>query len=859
MESNLREESYQNFPEGGYDNEKGETYLPVSPELQPSLDSSQRGGRGESNFEVVEDRETWEVALTGKSMFQKIIRWLVYAVAFLMPLWFLPFTADVLEFNKQTLLIVIAGIGMILYLVDIIKNGVIRYKPNSFYFPIFGLVAASVISVIFSVNRTASLFGSGENRSAALITLASLAVIFFLAVNVIEDKGRALKKIITVSLVLAFIFGTLQIFGFFLFESASFANKSFNSVGSLNALGMLAALALAFFASPARMGEENGFDFTTVWSVWVVNGLRYAGLVLAFFLVMLINWWPVWVVAFVALLVSMALTSAGDTRLLRTSRMKLFMMPMAVIVLGIFLMLVNFNWTSLKSKLPLEVAPSHKTSWKIAFDSLKARPLGHGAENFAIAYDKFKSARIANTIFYQIRFTNGVSEAVNTTVEGGILVVLGFLALFWFFGKNVAGRIKDGFNNNEDASSPRFGEVGAIWATSFGLLVAYFLYPFSIVAMALLFLLLVLGILSADQNQERVINLENNAKYSFLGSLVFIVGLVLVLVAGYFTVNNYIANAYTAKALKSSDRNKAIEYFVESANSNPNDAMTYRLLSQTILAQLADELKNGPKKNESLENYNARLQNQIASAVNTALRATNVNSADSQNWINRGLIYENLLNLVGGADQAAVNVYNESLARNPADPATYLRIGNVYLALADTQQRAMNDSKNQNIDFAAARKQINDNLAKAEDSFKKAISFYNNFGQALYNLAVVYDRENKLPDAIKQFEKLRAANSRDPSIAFQIGLLYYRNNQKNNALTAWQQAVLLFPNYSNARWYLSLIYEERGDLDSALRQVEEIERFNPDNELVKQRLVQLRSGKRTIPPEKVLDKQPLDR
>ena len=95
-------------------------------------------------------------------------------------------------------------------------------------------------------------------------------------------------------------------------------------------------------------------------------------------------------------------------------------------------------------------------------------------------------------------------------------------------------------------------------------------------------------------------------------------------------------------------------------------------------------------------------------------------------------------------------------------------------------------------------------------------------------------------------------------MAFQIGLLYYRNNQKDAAFNAWQQAVFLFPNYSNARWYLSLVYEERGDLANALKQVEEIEKFNPDNEAIQQRLAQLRSGQRTIPPEKVLDKQPLN-
>lgn len=846
MEANLRETDYQNSSEEGY--EEGYKDNDLTTETLSPESAVEEGATWDQNVEPDQYQEG--MLTVSDSLFRGATRWLVYAAVFLIPLWFLPITADILEFNKQTLLVAIVGIGLVLYLVDIIKSGIARYKPSVFYFPIFGLVAASVISVIFSVNRTASLFGSGEGRSAALITLASLAVLFFLATSVIDDRGRTLKRVLTTSLFLSFIFGVLQIFGFYLFEDSILASGSFNSVGSLNSLGILAALSLVLFtSSDSTRGLEEGLAVKRAWFVRLTDVLGYFGLALALFLVILINWWSVWVVAFVALLASVAFSSAGNRGLFKSGKMKLFAMPMAVIVLGVFLMLINFNWASLKSKLPIEIAPSHQSSWRIAFESLRFKPLGFGAENFVVAYDKFKPAGIANSVFYQIRFNDGVSEAVNTVVEGGILLLLSFAALLWFYGREAIKKVKNGFNGN--------GEVGVIWAAGFGLLVAYFLYPFNIVIVALLFLLLALTVLSVDQNSERIINLESDAKYSFAGSLVFIVGLVLVLMAGYFTINNYIANVHIAKALKTKDRAKAIEHFVTSANNNANDARTYRLLSQAALTQLADDLRSGPRKDESREDYNARIQNQVASAVNIAVRATSVNPADSQNWFNRGLIYENLLTLVNGADQAAINTYNESLSRNPLDPTAYLRIGNIHLSIAESLQRDLSQGR-AGVNFSVVRQQVDDNLIKAEEHYKKAIAVYNNFGQALYNLAVVYDRQNKLPDAIKQFEKLRTTDSRNPSTAFQIGLLYYRNNRKNDAFTAWQQAVLLFPNYSNARWYLSLVYEERGDLASALKQVEEIEKFNPENGLVKQRLAQLRSGQRTIPPDKVLDKQPLD-
>lgn len=845
MKNKLNEKNYQNLTEGDQDDRSG-------------FDSAAIEGndvRTRKGADIIQFNEEPTVRASNPT-FRKAIRWLIYVTAFLIPLWFLPFTADVLDFNKQVLLIITAGAGLALYLLDMIKSGAVRYKASVFYWPVLGLVVAGIVSVAFSVNRAVSLFGVQDSRSTALVTLISLAVIFFLAVNTIEDRGKALKKIILGSWALAFLFGVLQILGLSVFKNTVFASLVFNSVGSINVLGMLAALALTFFVSPGLTKKTN--NKSGVETGWPFGYLRYAIFALALFFLALVNWWPVWVVAFVSLLVSVALTSVNEASLakgglpIQTGRIRPFALPTAVIILGVFLMLINFDWMALKSKLPIEISPSHRVSWKIASSSLRTRPLGHGAENFVIAFDKFKPAGIANSVFYQARFVDAASEAANLVTEGGVLFMLVLLLFIWFYGKEAIGRIKNGFYVD--------GEMNATWSTGAGFFVAFFLYQFNIVMMSSLFFLLILVALSSlAKSRDRVINLENNAKYSFAGSLVFIAGLILVLIAGYFTVKNYMASIYLANALKSGNDAKAIEYLVNSANANPNDAGVYRLLSQTILVQLAEELKNGPKKDESRESYNSRIQNQIASVVDVAIKATNVSPADSQNWANRGLVYESILTLVEGAGQAAINNYNQSLVLNPAAPNAYLRIGNVHLATSENLQKALNGGRIQSgTDLASVRKQISAELVKAEENFKKAIALYNNFGQALYNLAVVYDRQNKLPDAIKQFEKLMVANPRDPSIAFQIGLLYYRNNQKNNALAAWQQAVTLFPSYSNARWYLSLIYEERGDLASALKQAEEIGKFNSDNELVKQRLAQLRAGQRTIPPEKVLDKKPLD-
>jgi tetratricopeptide (TPR) repeat protein len=87
--------------------------------------------------------------------------------------------------------------------------------------------------------------------------------------------------------------------------------------------------------------------------------------------------------------------------------------------------------------------------------------------------------------------------------------------------------------------------------------------------------------------------------------------------------------------------------------------------------------------------------------------------------------------------------------------------------------------------------------------------------------------------------------------------LYVRASRKDDAIAAMRRAILLAPEYSNARWYLALLLEERGDFDGAIAQLKEIQKTNPDNETLTEKLSQLEAGQRAIPPQEVIDSTPL--
>ncbi|MEX2090757.1 MAG: tetratricopeptide repeat protein, partial [Candidatus Paceibacterota bacterium] len=256
------------------------------------------------------------------------------------------------------------------------------------------------------------------------------------------------------------------------------------------------------------------------------------------------------------------------------------------------------------------------------------------------------------------------------------------------------------------------------------------------------------------------------------------------------------------------------------------------------------------------EDRTAKVQNYIASSINLARRATEVGPKEATNWSNLGAVYQSLLGFVDGVEKLSEDAYLRAADLRPGDASYFNQIGATYLASADLARRLSASGGADKARFQAA---VGPALEKAEENFKKAIDVSNNFGLAIYNLGVVYDRQGKLGEAITQLERIMPFNSNQPGLAFELGLLYYRVGQKDKASNELQRAVLLSPDFANARWYLALIYEERQDFDSAIDQLEKIlsVEANKNNAEVLAKLEQLRSGQKASPPKKVIDQKPL--
>lgn len=823
--------------------------------LEPRLvDEETYYQNGEPEVEEIVE-EAGEVTET---IYLRLCRVVVLAGVFLLPLFFLPWTTSVLEFNKQILLIGLSSAALILWLLHVVVSGQMMWRPNSVDVAVGSVLAASALATLFSVSRFKSLMGLTGSLSESFVVAAALSIFYFAIVHSFHDGGKKIKTMLGHSLFFALLFGLLQLFGFHIFKylNASVFKfteaNAFNSVGSANSLGLLGAVVLPIFY---RFG--GGLNI----SIFKYVNIGKLGLFLALALLVILNWWVLWVVAIagmVFLIAAESLNVSGFKSLndegeeerankgvsgFQNFRVSRFLFPMTVIVLGVFLMTVNLNLSSLKKNLPIEIAPSFGLSGDIAVQALKKSPaFGFGPENFSLAFDRFGASNLANTTLSNAKFFDSTSQMMNFAVGGGIVLLVAIAFLLWVLASSIIKRF-NGAEYHENA-----GVISALAA----LVVGMFLYPFNLTLMFMFYAVTALAVLALWGNESRVLDVEERASTSLVSSLGFIGGLILVLVGSYFGATTYISDFRYAQALTSKSSDEAVQLLIQAINWNSNDDRYYRVASQAALNLLTEELNKKPAS----EDRTAKVQNYIASAINLARRATEVGPKEANNWANLGAVYQNLLGFVNGVEKPSEDAYLKAADLRPGDASYFNQVGATYLASADLSRRLALAGGGDAAKFQAA---VGPALDKAEENFKKATEISNNFGLAIYNLGVVYDRQGRVNESIGQLEKIMPFNSNQPGLAFELGLLYYRAGKKDKAFNELQRAVLLSPDFANARWYLAMIYEERQDLAAAIEQLEKIlgTEVNKNNNVVITKLEQLKNGKKTIPPQKVTDQKPL--
>ncbi len=180
-----------------------------------------------------------------------ILKYLLYVGIFLIPIWLLPLTADVIELNKFVLISAVAGIGLLLWLISLVGGTSFKTQSKKVAIGVLVFALAIAASTLFGLNKDTGVFGLPGGYSSSLIGMFAAMSLFFLIVGTGVVKKKILRNLIIISTFIALLYGTLQVWGIHLLPLDISKTNSFNTVGTLNSLVILGAIVFPLlFAAP---------------------------------------------------------------------------------------------------------------------------------------------------------------------------------------------------------------------------------------------------------------------------------------------------------------------------------------------------------------------------------------------------------------------------------------------------------------------------------------------------------------------------------------------------------------------------------------------------------------------------------
>lgn len=754
-------------------------------------------------------------------VWEKIARLSLYLLVFLLPLWFLPWTVNVLDFNKQTLLIILVFLSLFSWLLKSLIEGKISLNLNIFNLALLVFLLMLGLSTLFSDWPYGSFWGWPLPVAPSFLTIFGFLLFYFLIVNIFEKKEiSGLLLIFVSSSFLVAALGIFQIFGKFILPFDFSKISSFNTIGTVNSLGIFLAALLPLVVSLILISR----GLMRFWFVLV-------GLV-SLFLLFLVNFWSAWLV----LLAGSALILVFGIARREIFQANWLVLPMALLVLSLFFGVMKTAIPGLPAT-GLEISPSYQANWQITGQTLKEGAgslfFGSGPGTFVYQYSQFRSPDINQTAFWGVRFSAGGSELLDKLMTTGILGLLSFLGLLGVFGWL---GFRELIKKVEAESGGWILNLG-ILAGWLSLVVAIFLYPLNF-SLELLFWFFIASFIALIEARSKSWQLEPSSLPAIGASFIFILILILGIGLFFLASQRYLAEVRYLQGLRAfqrGDSQAAINYLANATQKTAGRQDNYwRDLSQLYLFQIQEELQ---RPGLSQEELGQRITPLLANLVNSAKAATDASSQNVANWAARGFVYRQVIGLIGDTDQWALKSYEEAVKLEPANPYLYTEIGRVYLVQGE--------------------------LDKAREQFQKAIDLKSDYAPAHFQMALIYVGEGKISQAIEKMEETKLITPLDVGLYFQLGLLYYNDKKFDRAKGEFERAVALDQNYSNARYFLGLVYDREGKKDLAVQQFERIAQLNPDNEEVTRILANLRGGKPAlegiVPAQPPIEEKPPER
>lgn len=739
----------------------------------------------------------------------------LYALIVLLPLLFLPWTANVLEFNKQAALIVLAFVSFFAWLLKVLISGKTKINVSLAYLPIVLTLVVYLLSTVFSLWKYGSFWGWPKVTSESMASVIGLSLVYILVINIFEKKDFFyLALTLVFSGMAAMAYGILQMLGLFIMPIGFTKSVSFNTIGGITSLGIFASVLIPLSMVLLIASKKNLFR--------IILG---AAILLEASVLLLVNvqvaWWLALIASALVFAFAMQRRDLFDGRWL--------IMPMFFLALALLFAFFKFGIPGLPNR-PVEIFLKQKPSLDLTLKSLRTSPVfGTGPGTFNNVFLKYKDLSFNKGDFWSVNFDWGGSKALTILATVGIsgaLAFLFFIGYFIYFGINYLFRKK-----SADESGWNLG--AGLFITFLVLSISYFIYS-STLTLDFVYFLVIALLVGLFMPAKKEFALKSSSLltliFTFSVTVVFVFGLGILILEGqrYVSAASYLAgikdwqNGKTDSALGELDQAAVISpavdlYWREIATANLQNA-NLAAGSQTL----------------SQDEKSKAIQLSINKSVNAAKNATDVNPKDSANWALRGSIYQGFIGVVQGTEQWSLDAYKEAIKLEPNNPDYPTQAG---ISVLKQISILTKDQESQKPDL----------YKQAKEFFDQAISLKSDYAPAHYQMAQLYINQNDVQNAVLSLQLAAAAAPTDVNLAFQLGLVYY-NQAKDygKAAAEFETAVSLNPNYSNALYFLGLCYDELGRKSDAVTVFERVTQLNPKNDLAASILTNLKAGKKAL-------------
>jgi tetratricopeptide (TPR) repeat protein len=739
-------------------------------------------------------------------VFDAAITTSLVALFFGLPIFFTGFAFQGLVFEKQVYFYVWLLVALVAWVSKGVVTGEMKVRRTPLDIPIIAFVVVYGLSAALSIDRWRSFWGAFGDPSRGFLSVAGLALAYFLIMSHFDQKRLRLMfgGLVTSSFLLV-IWSFFGIMGIRVLPASMEAYAPLSLIGTMTTLTFFLSVALPVFLTALFLLFDSAGG-SRAWKI--VGGVLVAiAVFLDLFLLLALSSfvsWPILIGGLGFLLIYILAQIVRPSASLSWIPMVMFVAVLAFLMIG--------SVRIARVSLPTEVIPKLSFAFDIAKSAVSDRfLLGAGPASYSSVFSQYRPVEYNQNALFTLRFDQAPGLFLEALSTIGALGTIAFLVLCLSFMSVGTYLLSNDRSRNKVLS---LGLMSASLMFFIGSFISAFNGPLVLIG-ALVATLTIATLLLEGGTEERYFQLSLKASPKFALALAFIFMVVSAGVAFLFVFlgKALVADVAAGAAARSQEMETAAAGLSRAEQLNPREARYAMSLGQAYVA-LANREAAKPEGERSADQIAAFVRGAVVQAeLASRLAPESVLVAESL-----GLVYENGALYASDALPKATEAYQKALALEPNSPILLVKLGQVKRSIGDQLPEGQERT---------------DAYREAKDRFTQAIEKKGDFGIAHYNLSVVLSRLKEYDSAIVEASAADKLEPTNTTYRYGLGSLYHLrkgDGDLDKAEAIYQDILKSNEKFVDVRLALGLLYEERGDDTKALAEYRTIVTLLPEGE-----------------------------